>query len=259
MQTAKNSMIGHNNPPSDPALMAEMLAENNAKALKRAEALIEAADRVPAEIADQDTSDKITDLEKQITVCWNVLEEARKTEKRPYLNLCEVVQTFFAAPQDTLAAGKKRIKAIQTKFLIAEEEKERKRRAELAAQQKAESDRQAAEAAKLEQEGRKSQADAVMEKAVAADHDAAFFSEAAKATGSAVAVSQGEMTGAKTSLRYVPTGEIEDMATLDLEALRPYIKAADAQKFLNAFVKVNGITRQIKGAKIWNKPDAVTR
>lgn len=255
----QTATIGHNMPPSDLEILKSKLAENNEKALKRAQALIDAADRVPANIGDQDTSDKITDLEKQITVCIKALGEGHEKEKRPYLELGRIVDGFFKDPISTLEAAKKRVKAIQTKFLVDQTEKERKRRAEIAAKEKAERDAKLAEAAKLEEQGQKSKADAVLERAVQHDDDAAFFEGAAEQRGVTVAASVGEMTGSKTSLRYTWTGEITSRDDLDLEALRPYLKIEDLQKALNAFVKANKGTRQIKGAKIWEKPEATTR
>lgn len=253
-------MIGHNKPPTDHELIRENMAEKNAKAIKRAKALVEAADRVPEKIDDQDTADKITDLEKQITFCFNALEAARKEEKAPYWEMCKVVDGFFSEGfLDPLTAAKKRVKKIQTAFLVEQENIERSRRAELAKREQEERDRKANEAAKLEAEGKKSQAEAILETAIQHDHDAAFFEGAAQARGATVAASQGEMTGAKSSLRYIPTGEIVDREVLDLEALRPYLSNDALQKALNAFVKMHGVNRQIKGAKIWEKPEATTR
>jgi hypothetical protein len=259
MQAQQTSMIGHNNPPSDPELMKELLEENNRKALERAAKLIEAADRVPDIIEDQDTSDKITDLEKQIAVCRKALDEGRTRDKAPYLTLCRVVDDFFRETLETLDAARKRVKERQRDFLLAQEKKERERRAQLERDRQAEADRLAGEAAALEAKGQKSQADAVMDKAIQNDNDAQFFGQAAQARGASVAASAGEMTGARSSLRYVWTGEITSRDELDLEALRPYFTMDVLQKALNQFVKLNQGARQIKGAKIYEKADVTTR
>lgn len=254
-----DTMIGHNNPPSTIEAIKDKLAEDNAKVLKRAQDLIDSANRVPDTIEDQETSNKITDLERLIGVCWKAADEARDKQKRPYMEIANAVQDFFRPTLDGLIAARTKVKAAQTRFLVAEEAKERKRRQDLKDAADAEARRLADEAAALEKEGKVEQAEVVMEKALVKDDDAVFFEEKSKATGISVASGTGEVTGAKSSLRYKATGEIEDMNTLDLEALRPYIKVADAQKFLNQFVAVNGVTKQIKGAKIWNKPESVNR
>lgn len=257
MTQAASNMIGHNNPPSDPDIMREMLAENNAKALKRAEALIEAADRVPAELTDQETADKVTDLEKQITVCWKALEEGRVKDKAPYLALCRTVDDFFKGPGDNLMGAKTRLKGIQTKWLVKAQEAERKRREELAEQQRQEAERQAAEAAKLEADGKHSAAEAQLEKAMQAEQQGNFFAGAAQDRGAAIARSTGEMTGAKSSLRYVWTGEIIDREQIDLKKLLPYLSNDVLQKAINQFVKAGG--KELAGVKIWEKPESTTR
>jgi hypothetical protein len=252
-------MLGHNKPPTDAEMIRENLAEKNAKAIKRAEALIAAADRVPEAVNDTETSEKITDLEKQITVCWNALENARKDEKAPYWDMCKVVDGFF---NETLLSGldaaKKRVKKIQTNFLVDQEKKERERRAGLERQAQVKRDAELAEAAKLEQEGKLSQADAKVEKAIVHDHDAAFFGVAAQAKGASVAASTGELTGARSSLRYTWTGEILDANNAALrDALWNLVPLDAKQKALNTFVKLGG--REVGGAKIWEKPEATTR
>lgn len=252
------TMIGHNNPPTDHEMIRETLAEKNAKAITRAKALIEAADRVPTVIEDKDTSEKITDLEKQITVCFNVLEKARTEEKAPYWEMCKVVDGFFKKDfLDVLDGAKKRIKKIQTSFLVEEERKERERRAELARQEREKAEAEAAEAAKLEQAGEVTKSEMVLDKAIQHEHDAAFFGEAAQAKGATVAASTGEMTGARTSLRYTTVAEIEDWDRLDLNLLKPYMKREDVQKALNAALKFNAAN--IPGVKVWEKPEAMTR
>ncbi len=256
MQTA-TAGIGHNLPPSDGEILKNKLAENNAKVMKRAEALIVAADRVPAAIGDQETSDKITDLEKQITVCIRALDDGHGNEKKPYLELGRVVDAFFFDPKKTLEAAKKRVKMIQTKFLVDQEAVERKRRADIAAQENAAREVALQEAAKLEEAGKKSQADVVLEKAIRHDEDAAFFEDASAQRGVAVAASKGEMTGARTSLRYTTVAEIEDYEKIDLNLLKPYFKREDVQKALNTALKFKAAT--IAGVKVWEKPEATTR
>lgn len=256
MQT-QQSLIGHNHPPSDPEIMRERMQENNQKALIRAAALVSAADRIPEKIADQDTADKITDLVKQITVCRKALEDGRVNDKAPYLELCRTVDEFFKPQIEALDAAKKRAGKIQTDFLLEQQRKEQERRAELARKEKEEADKKAAEALRLEAEGRKSEAEARLVLAVEHEHDAAFFSEAANQTGIAVASSQGEMTGAKTGLAFVWTGEIIDRNAIDLNSLRPYLSNDILQKAINQFVKNGG--RELPGVKIWEKPQARTR
>lgn len=249
--------IGHNNPPSDQELLVEKLQEANAKALKRAEALIAAAERVPAKIETKEDAEKITDLEKQIAVCAKALEDGRVRDKAPYLAATTAIDGFFRPYKTGLDTAKARVKTIQTAFLVAEEKKERDRRAELASQEREAADAKLAEAAKLDNAGDKVQAQAVLQKAVSHDHDAAFFADAAQDTGAKVAQTVGETTGARSSLRYVKTGEIIDRETLDLNRLRPYLSNDVLQKALNMFVRAGGT--ELKGAKIWDKPEATTR
>ncbi len=263
MNTQSPAPMGHNNPPTEAEAMREDMADRNRKALQRAEDLIAAADRVPTEIdlteEGAEVSGKITDLERQITVCFRALDEARTTDKAPYLAMTRTVDEFFRPTLTTLESAKARVKKVQTNYLVKRENAERKRREDLAAEERKKTEAAAAEAAKLEQAGKHSEAAKVMDQAVVADQNASFFQNASQAKGASVASTTGDMTGARSSLRYVWTGEVLDRNVLDLEALRPFLAMDALQKALNQFVKLNQGTRQIKGAKIWEKPDTMTR
>lgn len=255
--TQATAEIGHNNPPSEIEILKETLAERNAKALNRAKSLNEAAGRVPDEVKDQATADKITDLEKLIGTCLKALDDGHEAEKKPFLTMGRVVDDFFRDPRVTLEAAKKRIKGIQTRFLVDKESAERKRRLAEEEKRRQEAAVTLQAAQKLEGEGKAAAAEVMLEQAVAIDDDAAFFAAAATQKGQAMAVSKGEATGAKSSLRYIKTGELLDKNVVDLEVLRPYIKPEHIQVAINMAVKAG--VKEIKGVKIWDKPEAATR
>lgn len=127
----------------------------------------------------------------------------------------------------------------------------------MARKEREKAEAEAAEAAKLEQSGEVTKSEMVLDKAIQHEHDAAFFAEAAQAKGATVAASTGEMTGARTSLRYTTVAEIENYDLIDLNKLKPYFKQEDVQKALNTALKFGAA--KIPGVKVWEKPEAMTR
>ena len=75
--------IGGNNPPTDIEILQQQVRDRHGKAFDRAKALLDAADRMPSEVADDDGQRKLVDFADQIKACVTVLEAGRVIEKRP--------------------------------------------------------------------------------------------------------------------------------------------------------------------------------
>ena len=258
MTTEPQAGIGHNNPPTDADLLRDTLAEKNADILQRAADLIEAADRAPAVIEDDDTKNKITDFLGSIAKCEKAIEGKRVAEKEPYLTLGRVGDGFFKQHTDKLAKARAKVKPALDARLLWEREQERKRLAEEAAERKRLADEQAAAAAAAEAAQMPKQAEKAMDAAVATEQQANRLEQ--KAAGKIAVTSRG--MDASASLRSVWKIECTDRNTLDLELIRHHLTADAIQQALNSVLKtlakpVEG--QPVRGARIWEHTESVVR
>ena len=246
--------IGGNNPPSDVETLKINLAENNKELLKRAADLIEAADRMPTQIDDDNQKADVTTFLGQIVKCDKALEGVRVTEKEPYLSLGRVVDGFFKSQQDALNRVRLKVKPLLDARLNWEREEERKRMAREAAERKAIADAQMAAAAELEQAKMLIAADAAMTQAVQSEAQANRLE--AKSEGK-ISVMSRTTDGASASLRTTIKAEETDRNTLDLELLRHHLTKEAIQSALNSLVKTG--QRECAGARIWEHSESVVR
>lgn len=255
MTNAEPAQMGHNNPPSDVEILKAKLTEANAEAIAYAEKLIAKADVIPQDL-DDETSQKVTDYEDLCKKVIKNMEATRTKEKEPFLSQGRVVDSFFGDIMDRVKAAKNKANVIQTKYLQKK-----------AAAEKAERDRiakeQAEEAARLkklaDEEAAKNapQAEAIQQAAASQQQVAEKAEKAANVKASAMAVSRGSSTGARSSLRTEWVGTLTDQATVDLETLRHHLSPADIQKAINSYVRAGG--RDLAGAEIKEVTTAVTR
>lgn len=252
-------MIGHNNPPTDAEILKAKLEESNKDILDRAAALVEAADRAPATIEDDETKAKITDFLGSIAKCEKALEGKRVSEKEPYLTLGRVVDGFFKQKTDMLAKARAKVKPALDARLLWEREQERKRLADEAAERKRLADEQAAAAAAAEAAKMPIAAEEQMTTAIQTEQQANRLEQ--KAAGKIGITSRGS-DGAAASLRSTWKGEMVDRNTLDLEALRQHLPADAIQQAINSYVRtlakpVEG--QPLRGARIWEHTESVVR
>lgn len=254
--TTDQAMMGHNNPPTDAEILRETLEEKNRDLLDRAKQLIEAAERAPATIEDDETEGRITDFIKQIMNCTKSIESVRVQEKEPYLTLGRVVDGFFKTKTNDLDKAKMKVKRTLDDRLRWKAEQERKRREEEARKLREEAERQAEEAARLEAEQKANSADESWNKAINTDSHATRVQQSAGDKLAKLAQSRGS-EGSMASLRTVWKGELVDRAALDLEALRQHLPQDALQQAINSFVKAGG--RELKGARIFEHSESVVR
>jgi len=257
--TEATPTIGHNNPPNDPELLKETLAESNAELLKRVADLVEAADRAPAVIDNQEDEDKITAYLGSIAKCEKNLEGKRVAEKEPYLTLGRVVDGFFKTKTDALAGAKKKVKpAMDARLLWKRDEKRRLDR--IAAEERQElADEQAAAAAAAEAAKMPIRASELLQTAINTEASASRMAE--KAEGK-ISVMSRSADGASANLRSTWKIEPTDRNKLDLEALRHHFTDDAIQKALNSLLRtmtkpVEG--QPLQGARIWEHTESVVR
>lgn len=244
--------IGHNQPPSDgEAFRSELVTRHN-DLLDRRTALIEAADRVPETIEDEETAGKAADFIKQLTAHEKAADRARVDEKAPYLERGKWVDTFFKTVAVAEIAGiKKRVTGLLTAYQQKVAEEERRRREEEERHQREEADRLRREA---EERAAAAQTDEELDAAVETEAQAADAAAQADRAGRAAQAGTAEL-----SRRHSASGTVASLRTewkcsawwrpeIDLEALRPYLSDADIEKAIRGYIRAGG--RNLKGATI---------
>ncbi|MGE4043422.1 MAG: hypothetical protein AB7F35_01120 [Acetobacteraceae bacterium] len=252
MHAVAESILGHNNPPTEAEIIRDRLADTHKAALAKADELIAAVSRVPATCEDEDTAGKISDLVKMLSAQHKTVEAARVQEKEPHLAAGRAVDGFFKAVTERLAVAKATAEKPLDAFVKAQAEAERKRRAEEAERLRLEAEAKAAEAEAMAGNNVKA-SDAMLTFAAHTEQQAAKLEEARPAD---LAKTRGSI-GSVASLRTRWVGEVTNAAALDLEKLRPHFSADALQKALNAYVAAGG--RELTGASIYEKSDTVVR
>lgn len=246
----------HNNPPSDMELLQERLKNEHEKPLARAQQLVEAATRAPAEIADDETAGKTADFIKQITACKKTVETVRVAEKEPFLTLGRAVDGFFKRVTDELDVAKNTVQRPLDKYLKQKADDERRRREEAAREERRIAEEKALAAAALEKARQNDAAQDLLAQATASDTEANRLEKLAEVKPAELASSRGS-DGAMASLRTRWVGELVDIEDLDLSKLRFHLNPEALQRAINSFVAAGG--RELAGANIYEKSEAVVR
>jgi len=266
--------IGHNSPPP----VDVRLREDYAGLLASVSALAARADALPKEIASDDALDPVAGLVKEIAREIKAADSHRASEKEPFLDGGRKVDGFFRVIGDQLAAIKRDLESRTTAYLRAKAEAERRRRQEEEARRREEerlareeAGRKLREAEEADRAAREAEdadrtkniaANVALAAAVNAEKEAARLAhETEKAArdsdARAAALSRTRTSAALATMRTEWMGEVDDMATIDLEALRPHLNPADVEKAVRSFVKAGG--RQLRGARIFERDSAVIR
>lgn len=248
-----------NNPPADADPLRERLAVDHEPILSRADELLAALARVPAEI-DVETAGKASDYVKMIAATIKDLDRVRIGEKEPYLAGGRTVDGFFKAPVDKLEKAKREVEGRLQKHLRAVAEAERRRRdeAERAAREEAERRRREAEeaAARIASEAQLDAAVAMERAAQQAAADAARAAQQADAKAADLARTRSDY-GSLATLRTSWAFKDMDRDALDLEALRAHLPTDALEKAVRSFIKAGG--RQLRGCTIFEAETAIVR
>lgn len=222
-------MLGHN---SGNFVSPDDLASRHTALVERARELADATKRMPTEISDADMAGKLADFTKQLNACVKKIDDARKEEKQPFLDATRAVDAWFKQLSAPVEMGRDAAVSAQTRYLRKIEDEERARR-------KAEAEALAAKA--------KDSAD--LEAAIAAE-------KLATVKPAEISRTRGDY-GAVVSLRTTLDFEITDRASIDLEALRPYLTTDALTAAIRQAIKAG--VREIKGVSIFESKKAITR
>ena len=257
--TSPQAGPGHNSGtvPS-PEIIREILAEDHADILDRAEELVRALENVPETIKDEETSGRATEFVRQIAACAKQISEKRTECKKPYLDGGRAVDAFFKSVTEELEKAKKTVNGRLTGYLQEQERIVRQK-----AEEEARAAWQAEEAARKEAEAAAAAATSEEDKAEAErkrQEADAKADEAHRSATAAVTASAGPVHGnygGSSSLRTVWKGEITDITAIPLERLRQYLAPDAIDKAIRGFIRDGG--RELPGVRIFEETTAVTR
>lgn len=220
--------------------MADSLKQRFGELTDKVEEYRQSADRAPAIVQTHEQAELMTKFIKQLGLVSRQIEDRRKVEVDPYRASTKAINDWFSPYKDTLDGLKKEMTSRLDLF-----QREQAR----IAREKAEAERREAEARALKQ--------------AEAARTAEEVEQAAKALEQADKAPSRAPTGATitdagtATVRTFWTFEGLDMATIDLEALRPYLDPSAIEKAIRAAIKDG--QRDLKGVNIVQQSTTVVR
>lgn len=248
--------LGHNNPP-EPTLR-EQLEEAAKPLLVTVEALAKRANGLPKKVGSDEDLGGYGDVVKDARKSIKSLKDTKAAAKQPYIDAGKEIEAFFAVPVERLERIVKTLEDRASDWQRAKAEEARRVAAEEArkAREKADEERRRAEAAA--EAGRANSAARAADKADAHDDRAERAEREAQAKAADLTRTRsasGTLATAKQSWK----GEIVDIAKVDLERLRPFIKREALEMALNQFVRMNKGAEQVAGCRIYEDTRASFR
>lgn len=237
--------FNHNNPP-----LTEVLAERHAALAVRVEALAARANAAPRKIASDADLDAIGKLIVDTRKLSADANSTREAEKAPYLQGGRDVDAFFKVMTDRLANIARVFKGVADDHARAVAAEARAKAGREAAEALAEANRQAEIARRAEEAGRTKTADRHEAKAELAAEQAHIAQQAASAPAADL-VRQRTASGVVSSARTEWTFTIENLASVPLDKIRPFIKPEHIEQAIRAFVRINKNSAPLEGVRIF--------
>lgn len=234
--------IGHNNPPSEIEILRQRL-DSYYEEIGQFKRLSER--EVPQDISTDEQAGQITDYIKAVKQLNSRFGEIHKKEKQPFWDAGKAADAWKNEYETKLAVLAQKAEAPLKAWNRKKEDAERQRQLEIARQAREQAERLAAEAAAHEAENIKDTATELMDAAVQSEIKADMI----EGNAATVHVKTRSLSGATSSVTKSWTGEIESLAALDLEILRPYFAADAIDRAIKAAVRDG--KREIRGAKIY--------
>ena len=229
---------------------AERLAREEAER-KRQEAEAAERQRREAEAAKQRA---IEEQKRAEAAAARAKQEALEAEQRRREAEARRIEQERLAEE---ASSKRKREEAARAARRAQEDAERAEREKKEARERQERERAAAAEAKTETALAKAEASdankiakTADKLAAAAETDAHKATKATEAKASTLSGSRGDY-GGHTSLRTVWIGELVDVDLLDKKAIWPFIKKEHLQAAVDAFVRMNKGSKELKGARIY--------
>lgn len=257
---------------TDLDLLATLLQTSARLLTDRRDDLLRDEAELPA-VESEEAVREVGDYLKLIRSAIKTADGRRVELKEPYLLCGRHVDGFFKGITEPLEALDRRtlskLDAYQQRKLAAERrarDEEAARQREEARQARLEADQLAAAAAAAETRSPGGttatrlfeNASLELDRAEIADQAAIVAQQAAEAKPADLVRTRGTF-GSVVTMQQRWVGEIQDRETLDLEALRPFLKHEDLQRALNAYVKVHQDRKPLRGALIEQRAVSTVR
>lgn len=230
----KSPTIGDN---TRPLITPDQLAIDFAHVEKFVAELEAKAKEAPPALEDDDDLAIINALVPKLRAGAKRCDEVRDENKRPYLDACNTVQTFFKALENRLTSLKLILEARGTRYLQKKADAELARQAELERQQREEAAKREREAIEAAKAGKPEEAKAAMTAATQAQ-------DRADDAATAVAAKPADLARTHTSAGTATLVEhwearCEDVQRIDLKLIQTFIRRDEIMAALNAFARAN--------------------
>jgi hypothetical protein len=234
----------------------EILAESHADLAAKVEDLADMAGAAPKVIRDDDDLGKIGDVVKEAVGVAKAVESTRIAAKEPHLKAGREVDAFFKQMIDRIAEIERPLRTMATDYQRAKAAEERRILEEKARRAREDEARQREIARRAEEARRLATSKAEATANLAAVRAAEAESAAANAKAADLTRHRSESgTVVTTATKW--TFEIEDIAVIPMETLRPYIARPDIEKAIRTFIRVGG--RDLPGVRIFPDEQAAFR
>lgn len=243
-----------------PEVLHELLNDENADLVARAEVLLAAMDRAPAKIEDDEVCGKVADFVKQFDAAIKKTEGARVAAKEPALAAARAIDGFFTPLRDRLSKARLVLKVRIEEYLRNKAAEEQRRRDEAARIAAEEAKRKEAAALQSIENDIAAIAETKIDEAAEAQTAAAQSAVFASAKPAEMARTRGEL-GSVATLSTSWAFEITDLTRIPLERLRPYLDQGAIEKALRGYMATlpRPITVEMPGVRFFEKSSASIR
>lgn len=247
------ALMGDNLPPSDLEIAKSRLDERERELRKGLASVTK--DPLPEIIQDDVTAGKAAERLKSLRMIRKDAEAAHSQVKAPYLECGRAIDAWKNNMLALIATHEATASKPLNDFLARKEAAERARQQELARIEREKAEALAAAAAKHHEAGIADTASELMNAAVESEAYANRVDIGVMhARPADLAKARTGFASASRKMAWV--GRIDNLAALDLEKLRPYLKPEALQVALNAYVKNGG--RECAGAVIREEVSGLT-
>lgn len=277
------TMLGHNQPKDATGEIIDRLAADYDQLARNAGLLVASGQQLDVEIANERELEGVSNVVVAMRDAINRADAARKAEKEPYLRGGQAVDGFFAGIAEKLDRARRTLQRRVDDYQNAKLRREREQRRLAAEQAAREEQARRDEAARLAREAeerrlaaeRARKPETIEEKsaiATAAEQEAATAAVAASTAADAAETARIETLrkssevarsrfdeGRLVTMRQVGYAELVDRDKVDMVALRPYFTDAEIAKALRGWAKATGHAKQMPGASIGMRDEAVVR
>ena len=253
--------LGHNNPP-EPTL-AERLAINHKPTMDKVEALAKKANEVKALVVKAEAPDengviagltdeiveKMIEVGKEATKLDSAVDKERTDTTKPLRDDVETINGFFKV---MLGRTEKIKTAFATKVGAYAEAKKAEERRQAAERARVAEEEAAAKLKEAQDASHSVMSDVLLNEAAKAEEEAQMAANAAVKAGTGPVRTDAGTVSQSTKFSF----EILDSDKIPLDLLRPYIKLADFEKFVRAYVATHKDKKPLAGVRIF--PDTKT-